>query len=118
MGELLLLCLLFISPIWASELFYNVNGYWLAYTLVIVALYVLLFFSRFVMIQDGTFTLHRLFLKNVQIDLRRSSAKLAFGQHSVRIQDENQQVIYLFLSKKAIQTLKENSNGQNHEDHN
>ncbi|MBS9338304.1 hypothetical protein G6R29_01470 [Fructobacillus sp. M2-14] len=54
---------LFVSPIWASELMYAVNGYWMLYTAVIALIGLGLVFGRYYVIEDGQILIHSFFTK-------------------------------------------------------
>ncbi|MCO0831602.1 EbsA family protein [Fructobacillus sp. W13] len=54
---------LFVSPIWASELLYAVNLYWVLYTAFIVLIGCGLFFGRYFVIEDGQILIHSFLTK-------------------------------------------------------
>ncbi|MCK8616924.1 EbsA family protein [Fructobacillus sp. M158] len=116
---LLSLCFLLVSPIWASELFYSVDGYWLGYSLVALAWLIILFLTRYAVIDDNQITLHRLrFYKVKVLPIDKNGQNLRFDRHSLTIQVANQQDVRLCLTKKAIRQLKEQFNGENHSNYN
>ncbi|MBS9337401.1 EbsA family protein [Fructobacillus parabroussonetiae] len=116
---LLSLCFLLVSPIWASELFYSVDGYWLGYSLVALAWLITLFLTRYAVIDDNQITLHQLRLGKVKVlSIDKNGQNLRFDKHSLTIQVANQQDVRLCLTKKAIRQLKEQFNGENHSNHN
>ncbi|CAK1226675.1 EbsA family protein [Fructobacillus tropaeoli] len=100
------LSVLIISPIWASELFYNINWWWATYTIIMVLIGLWTFFGRKIMLENQTLTIKSAWLMKQQvIDLNDSAVNWFFDQKALIVVIGGRPRAY-HLSKKMAQALK------------
>ena len=108
---LLWACVLLVSPIWASELFYSVNVIWALYTVIVLAIILIRLCCRFVVFSKQYLVIYRvLFWKKSRINLTDSTVKLSVEGRILVINQAEEKEVRLFLSKKGSRLLEEQIN--------
>lgn len=101
-------CLLLVSPIWASELFYSVNLPWAVYTGVILLCFLVRLFACFCIFSNQQLVIHQVFFWQKKVfNLSNGKTQLTIDGRFLNIDDGQKKPIRLFLSKKGSQRLKE-----------
>ncbi|MBS9334799.1 EbsA family protein [Fructobacillus sp. M1-13] len=109
---LLTFCLFMISPIWASELFYNLNGLWLLYTVALVFYLAYRLSARYIVLRDKVMYLHQLrFWRVEEYSFSNEKVHFSFEKRTLVIEQDGHKQRRLFMTKKACQQLKEELNG-------
>ena len=105
---LLWACVLLVSPIWASELFYSVNVIWALYTVIVLAIILIRLCCRFLVFSKQSLVIYRvLFWKKSRINLTDSTVKLSVEGRILVINQAEEKEVRLFLSKKGSRLLEE-----------
>lgn len=108
---LLWACVLLVSPIWASELFYSVNVIWALYTVIVLAIILIQLCCRFLVFSKQSLVIYRvLFWKKSRINLTDSTVKLSVEGRILIINQVEEKEVRLFLSKKGSRLLEEQIN--------
>ncbi|MDD9139192.1 hypothetical protein H7198_06195 [Fructobacillus sp. CRL 2054] len=106
-------CFLAVSPIWASELFYKVDGLWLAYTVFIVLVGIYRFGMRRLVFDKKYIQILQLrFWKMKIIELGEEGQSAEVDGRTLTIKDENGKEKRYRLTRRSCRKIKDELNEQ------